>query len=64
MEWLLQGAEALVGYRPPVASLWRGVRFKLPSFLLPVEGGFALTGLGSTGFLYAPLLAKRLAERL
>ena len=64
VEWLLQGAEALVGYRPRVASLWRGVRFRLSSFLFPVEGGFALTGLGSTGFLYAPLLAERLAERL
>ncbi|WP_093008332.1 FAD-dependent oxidoreductase [Thermus arciformis] len=65
VEWLLQGAEALVGYRPRVASLWRGVRFRLPGpHLFPVEGGFALTGLGSTGFLYAPLLAKRLAERL
>lgn len=64
VEWLLQGAEALVGYRPRVASLWRGVRFRLSSFLFPVEGGFALTGFGSTGFLYAPLLAERLAERL
>ena len=64
VEWLLQGAEALVGYRPRVASLWRGVRFRLSSFLFPVEGGFALTGLGSTGFLYAPLLAETLAERL
>lgn len=75
VEWLLSGAEALLGYRPPVASAWRGVRFRLSSrglggkagelpYLFPVEGGFALTGLGSTGFLYAPLLAGRLAEVL
>lgn len=76
VEWLLAGAEALVGYRPQVASAWRGVRFRLAApgpgkgggqelpYLFPVEGGFALTGLGSTGFLYAPLLAGRLAEAL
>ncbi|MGC8877417.1 oxidoreductase [Thermus sp.] len=65
VEWLLQGAEVLVGYRPRVASAWRGVRFRLPGpHLFPVEGGFALTGFGSTGFLYAPLLAERLASRL
>ncbi len=80
VEWLLRGAEALVGYRPRVASAWRGVRFRLgphptPSwrgqdggpglgYLFPVEGGFALTGLGSTGFLYAPLLAERIARGL
>ncbi|WP_038057626.1 FAD-dependent oxidoreductase [Thermus amyloliquefaciens] len=87
-EWLLKGAEALLGYRPQVASAWRGMRFRLahppePSgkgeapgdgpralqgadlpYLFPVEGGFALTGLGSTGFLYAPWLAKRLLEGL
>ncbi|TBH16051.1 FAD-dependent oxidoreductase [Thermus thermamylovorans] len=72
VEWLLAGAEALVGYRPRVASAWRGVRFRLDRggraqglpYLFPVEGGYALTGLGSTGFLYAPLLAERLAEAL
>ncbi|WP_018111417.1 NAD(P)/FAD-dependent oxidoreductase [Thermus igniterrae] len=73
VEWLLAGAEALVGYRPRVASAWRGVRFRLAPgdgspfglpYLFPVEGGFALTGLGSTGFLYAPLLAGRLAQAL
>ncbi|GLV46964.1 oxidoreductase [Thermus sp. LT1-2-5] len=66
VEWLLSGAEALVGYRPQVASAWRGVRFRLGGFpyLFPVEGGYAFTGLGSTGFLYAPLLAARLAEML
>ncbi|MCS6869390.1 FAD-dependent oxidoreductase [Thermus sp.] len=65
VEWLLAGAEALVGYRPQVASAWRGVRFRLaPPHLFAVEGGFALTGFGSTGFLYAPLLAGRLAEAL
>lgn len=69
VEWLLAGAEALLGYRPRVASAWRGVRFRLDAreglpYLFPVEGGFALTGLGSTGFLYAPLLAGRLAETL
>ncbi|BDG16679.1 oxidoreductase [Thermus brockianus] len=68
--WLLEGAEALVGYRPQVASAWRGVRFRLPAqgeglpYLFPVEGGYALTGLGSTGFLYAPLLVGRLAGKL
>ncbi|WP_243030916.1 FAD-dependent oxidoreductase [Thermus altitudinis] len=74
-EWLLRGAEALLGYRPKVASAWRGVRFRLanPSplgstvglpYLFPVAGGFALTGLGSTGFLYAPWLGERLLAAL
>lgn len=86
-DWLLRGAEALLGYRPKVASAWRGVRFRLdrptppnggvgapeegpsPSgsglpYLFPVEGGFALTGLGSTGFLYAPWLGERLLMAL
>lgn len=65
VEWLLAGAEALVGFRPRVVSCWRGTRFRLPGpHLFPVEGGFALTGFGSTGFLHAPLLAERLASRL
>ncbi|WP_105316544.1 NAD(P)/FAD-dependent oxidoreductase [Thermus tenuipuniceus] len=78
-EWLLQGAEALLGYRPKVASAWRGMRFRLDGptlpggmeppgrgipYLFPVEGGFALTGLGSTGFLYAPWLGERLLSAL
>lgn len=74
VEWLLAGAEALIGYRPQVASAWRGVRFRLARptppkgtdlpYLFPVEGGFALTGLGSTGFLYAPWLGERLLGAL
>ncbi|WP_243090179.1 NAD(P)/FAD-dependent oxidoreductase [Thermus neutrinimicus] len=74
VEWLLKGAEGLLGYRPSVASLWRGVRFRLDQplppggldlpYLFPVEGGFALTGFGSTGFLYAPWLGERLLEAL
>lgn len=65
VDWLLKGAEALLGYRPRVASAWRGVRFRLGApHLFPVEGGWALTGLGSTGFLHAPLLAQRLAQVL
>jgi len=65
VDWLLRGAEALLGYRPRVASAWRGVRFRLGALsLFPVEGGWALTGLGSTGFLHAPLLAQRLAQAL
>jgi len=59
--WLLQGAEALLGYRPQVASLWRGVPRPTSS---PWRANFALTGFGSTGFLHAPLLAERLASRL
>ncbi|WP_038041817.1 FAD-dependent oxidoreductase [Thermus tengchongensis] len=104
VEWLLKGVEDLLGYRPLVASAWRGVRFRLstPSwlaprrgpqrgheqaalvdgatfacgylgalpggqdlpYLFPVDGGFALTGFGSTGFLYAPWLGERLLEAL
>ncbi|ADW22459.1 MULTISPECIES: FAD-binding oxidoreductase [Thermus] len=74
VEWLLRGAEDLLGYRPSVASAWRGVRFRLDHslppggvdlpYLFPVEGGFALTGFGSTGFLYAPWLGERLLEAL
>lgn len=50
VEWLLQGAEALVGYRPRVASLWRGVRFRLSSFLFPVEGGSPSPGSAPRAF--------------
>jgi glycine/D-amino acid oxidase-like deaminating enzyme len=64
VEWLLQGAEALLGYRPKVVAAWRGVRLRLPEPLFPIPGGYALAGLGSTGFLLAPLLARRLADKL
>ncbi|WP_117238394.1 FAD-dependent oxidoreductase [Thermus sediminis] len=62
--WLLEGAEALLGYRPQVAGVWRGVRFRRPAPLSPIPGGYALTGFGSTGFLLAPLWAKRLVQAL
>ncbi len=64
VEWLLSGAEALLGRRPKVVSAWRGVRFRLFEPLTAIPGGYALTGFGSTGFLLAPLWAKRLAEAL
>ncbi|WP_026234072.1 FAD-dependent oxidoreductase [Thermus oshimai] len=63
-EWLLRGAEALLGYRPRVAGAWRGVRFRRPHPLTPIPGGYALTGFGSTGFLLVPLWARRLVEAL
>ncbi|WP_337845931.1 FAD-dependent oxidoreductase, partial [Thermus sp.] len=64
VDWLLRGAEALLGYRPQVAGAWRGVRFRRSHPLTPIPGGYALTGFGSTGFLLAPLWARRLAEAL
>ncbi|MGQ9735721.1 MAG: FAD-dependent oxidoreductase [Thermaceae bacterium] len=64
MEWLLSGAEALLGHRPRVLTAWRGVRFRRSELLSPIPGGYALAGFGSTGFLFAPLWAKRLAEAL
>jgi glycine/D-amino acid oxidase-like deaminating enzyme len=62
--WLLQGAESLLGYRPRVAGVWRGMRFRRASPLSPIPGGYALTGFGSTGFLLAPLWARRLVQAL
>ena len=62
--WLLEGAESLLGYRPRVAGVWRGVRFRRASPLSPIPGGYALTGFGSTGFLLAPLWARRLVQAL
>lgn len=64
VDWLLKGAEALLGRRPKVVSAWRGVRFRLERYLFSIPGGFALTGFGSTGFLLAPLWARRLLEVL
>jgi len=64
VEWLLKGAEDLLGYRPKVAGVWRGVRFRRASPLSPIPGGYALTGFGSTGFLLAPLWARRLVQAL
>lgn len=64
VDWLLKGAEALLGRTPKPVSAWRGVRFRTENFLFSIPGGLALTGFGSTGFLLAPLWAKRLAEAL
>jgi glycine/D-amino acid oxidase-like deaminating enzyme len=47
-----------------VAGVWRGVRFRRASPLSPIPGGYALTGFGSTGFLLAPLWARRLVQAL
>ncbi len=63
-EKVLEEAALLLGHRPRALALWRGVRFARPEPLTPIPGGYALTGLGSTGFLRAPLLAQRLAQAL
>jgi glycine/D-amino acid oxidase-like deaminating enzyme len=64
-EWLLSGAEQLLGRRPEMVSSWAGVRYRLDkNYLKEIEGGWALTGFGSAAFFYAPLYAKRLLERL
>ncbi|AEB12165.1 FAD-dependent oxidoreductase [Marinithermus hydrothermalis] len=64
--WILAQAEALLGFRPTPVGVWGGVRYRLDGLhLREIPGkGWALTGFGSTGFLYAPLWAERLAARL
>ncbi|RMH55536.1 MAG: FAD-dependent oxidoreductase [Deinococcus-Thermus bacterium] len=60
-EWLLSGAERLLGYRPAYTSSWAGVRYRLDGcYLREIPGGYALTGFGSAAYFYAPLYAGRL----
>lgn len=65
VEWLLSGAEGLLGYRPEWRSSWSGVRYRLDrDYLKAIPGGYALTGFGSAAYFYAPLYARRLLARL
>ncbi len=66
LTWILEQAHALLGFRPTPVGAWSGVRYRLaPPYLREIPGkGWALTGFGSVGFLYAPLWAERLARAL
>jgi len=65
VEWLLSEAQKLLGYRPEWGSSWTGVRYRLDSnYLKAIPCGYALTGLGSAAYFYAPLYARRLLNRL
>jgi glycine/D-amino acid oxidase-like deaminating enzyme len=65
VEWLLSGAEGLLGYRPEWRSSWSGVRYRLDrDYLKEIPGGYAITGFGSAAYFYAPLYARRLLARL
>ncbi len=57
-------ATALLGRPPTVLGAWSGVRYRRPEPLAEIEGGFLFSGFGSTGFLQAPLWARRLLARL
>ncbi|RIH87784.1 FAD-dependent oxidoreductase [Calidithermus roseus] len=65
VEWLLSGAEQLLGYRPEWRSSWSSVRYRLDGdYLKEIPGGYAITGFGSAAYFYAPLYARRLLARL
>lgn len=65
VEWLLSGAEGLLGYRPEWRFSWSSVRYRLDrDYLKEIPGGYALTGFGSAAYFYAPLYARRLLARL
>lgn len=65
VEWLLSGAEQLLGYRPEWCSSWSSVRYRLDrNYLKEIPGGYAITGFGSAAYFYAPLYARRLLARL
>lgn len=64
VEWLLSGAEQLLGYRPEWRSSWSSVRYRLDrDYLKEIPGGYALTGFGSAAYFYAPLYARRLLAK-
>lgn len=62
VQWLLAEAQKLLGYEPQYTSSWSGVRYRLNGQYLKSLGPnrWAITGMGSAGYFYAPLYAQRL----
>lgn len=61
LEWLARGAERLLGAVPgDVTGLWTGSRLAGLRAGRDARGVWLLSGLGSKGFLLAPLLARHL----
>ncbi len=59
-EWLRGKAERLLGELPEVSGAWSGSRLSGLQVGRGASGVWRLTGLGSKGFLLAPLLARHL----
>ena len=64
LEELSQKARALLGRPPTLLGSYSGVRYRHESPLREERGAIVLAGLGSTGFLMAPLLTRELLARL
>jgi len=61
--WILEKAQALLGYQPRPVGIWSGVRWRLDGdYLHRRQGGWVIGGFGSTAFLLAPLYASELAD--
>ncbi len=61
---LRAAARALMGRPPTVLGAWSAVRYRRAVPLEEIPGGFLFSGFGSTGFLMAPLWARRLLARI
>ena len=63
---LADQGERLLGYRPTVLSAWAGVRYRTgePYLHSLAPRVWALTGWGSGGYFYAPLVAAQLVEQI
>jgi glycine/D-amino acid oxidase-like deaminating enzyme len=63
---LVDQGERLLGYRPTVLSAWAGVRYRTgePYLRQLAPRVWALTGWGSGGYFYAPLVAAQLVEQI
>lgn len=63
---LADQGERLLGYRPTVLAAWAGVRYRTgePYLRSLAPRVWALTGWGSGGYFYAPLVAAQLVEQI
>jgi len=64
VEELLEKGRGLLGRTPTPLGAFGGVRYRHQEPLREVPGGMIFSGFGSTGFLMAPLFAKKLKKTI